>query len=169
MIAADSFVHHFGSRSFVAGDVDYEAELRAKHTIFRKKWNLPVADAQNTTVNPASLMNLGFIPALHFHPLPGVTNISLWDWEKDSWVRHGEAFFKAGRLDEAQRVFRRVLDLCPGHVKAANNLACTLWQTCDEEEAIPEAIGILEGILAVDPGNEDAMWNLQEMGVGVHN
>ncbi len=163
VIAADSFVHHYGSRSFVDGDVDYAAELRAKHAIFRKKWNLPVGEDQNAPLDTAALLNLGFIPALHFHPLPGGNNIPLWDWEKDTWIGRGEAFFKAGRLDEAQRVFRLVLALCPGHGPAANNLACALWQTCDEEKAIPEAVEILEGILARDPDNEDAKWNLQEM------
>jgi GT2 family glycosyltransferase len=163
LIAADSYVHHFGSRSFVDGKVDYAAELTAKHEIFRNKWNLPDSGQQNCTVNPMALKGLGFIPALHYHPLPGVPTITLWDWEKENWIRRGEAFFQAGRLDEAQRIFRRILDLCPGNTRAANNLACARWQTGDTQEAMPEAVRILEDVLKQDPDNEDARWNLEEM------
>ncbi len=113
LIAADSFVHHFGSRSFVDGKIDYAAALRDKHEIFRRKWNLPDDDQQNCSVNPVALKGLGFIPPLHFHPLPEVAIIGLWDWEKENWQRRGEAFQQAGRLDEAQRVFNRVRQLCP--------------------------------------------------------
>ncbi len=163
IIAADSFVHHFGSRSFVEGKVDYSTLLDQTHEIFRRKWNLSVGHSQNMKINPEALASLGFIPALHFEPLPGLTTLALWDWEKDHWNKRGEAFFNEGRLDEAQRVFRRIVELSPGFDRAANNLACALWQTCDQEKAIPEAVQILEGILERDPKNEDALWNLKEI------
>ncbi len=164
VIAADSFVHHFGSRSFTDGAVDYAAELAAKHEIFLKKWNLPATDSKNTTIDPGALKNIGFIPALHFHPLPGISSFSLWAWEKEKWIRRGEDCFKAGRLNEAERIFRQVLNFCPGHVRAGNDLACVLWQTGEGTEGHAEAIRILEDILLHNPDNEDALWNLQEMG-----
>lgn len=163
LIAKDSFVHHFGNRSFKDGQLDYHAEMMEKHEIFRQKWNLPPSDPQDCTINPAALRSLGFIPALHFHRLPGLATLPLWDWEKENWLRRGEAFFQEGRLDEAKRVFRQVLDLCPGHNQAANNLACTLWQTQDAINDRPEALKILNEILKRDPENEDARWNLEQM------
>jgi len=163
VIAADSFVHHFGSRSFVSGKVDYANELRLKHEIFRKKWNLSSGDGSDESLNLGAMTFLGFVPALHFQALPDVPTIPLWDWEKDKWILQGEGFFVAERFDEAVRVFRQVLHFCPEDNRAANNLACTLWRIGDPTDGIPEALRILEGVLQRDPGNEDARWNLQEM------
>ena len=47
VVAQDCFVHHFGSRSFVAGGVDYGAQLDEKFEIFRRKWDL-AANARET-------------------------------------------------------------------------------------------------------------------------
>ncbi len=163
VIAADSFVHHFGSRSFVAGKVDYAEELRLKHEIFRNKWNLNTTKGGDDSLNLAAMSFLGFVPALHFQPLPEVSTIPLWDWEKDKWINQGEGFFQANRLDEAQRVFRQILQFNPENTRAANNLACTLWRIGDPVTGIAEAITILEKVLEQDPDNEDAKWNLQEM------
>ncbi len=163
VIAADSFVHHFGSRSFVDGKVDYADELRKKHEIFRKKWDLPVNLEGEQNINLVALAYLGFVPALHFQPLPGLSHIPLWDWEKDKWILQGEDYFQVSRLDEAQRIFRRILEFHPANNRAANNLACTLWQIADPVVTIPEALQILEDILRRDPENEDAKWNLEKM------
>ncbi len=163
MIAADSFVHHFGSRSFVDGKIDYSDELRKKHEIFRKKWDLPAADEHDQTINLAALAYLGFVPPLHFQPLPSTAHIPLWDWEKEKWLNQGEDFFQVGRLDAAQRIFRQILNFHPTDNRAASNLACTLWQLADPVNGMPEAVQILEEVLKRDPENEDAKWNLEEM------
>lgn len=63
------------------------------------------------------------------------------------------------RLDEAWRAFTRVQDLAPGFHRAANNLACILWQL----DRCEEAVGILEKVRQEDPDNEDARWNLEQM------
>jgi GT2 family glycosyltransferase/Tfp pilus assembly protein PilF/glycosyltransferase involved in cell wall biosynthesis len=39
MIAADVFVHHFGSRSFIANKLDYRHLLSGNRKLFRNKWN----------------------------------------------------------------------------------------------------------------------------------
>jgi len=163
VIAADSFVHHFGSRSFVAGKVDYAGELTRKHEIFRTKWNLPESDGPGQEINLVALSYLGFVPALHFQPLPQVNTIPLWDWEKEKWLKSGEDYFQVGRLDEARRIFRLILDLYPENNRAANNLACTLWQIGDYENGVAEALKILDDVLKRDPENADALWNIQEM------
>lgn len=163
VIAADSFVHHYGSRSFAEARMDYAALLDAKQEIFRRKWNLSDDDQGRFQVDPRVLKALGFVPALHFEPLPGIPVINLWDWEKEHWIQLGEEFFQAGRLEEARRIFRKIHSLYPDSSRAANNLACTLWRLGDTEKGIPEAIQILQEVLATDPQNEDARWNLQEM------
>ncbi len=165
VVALDSFVHHFGSRSFVDGKVDYARQIDEKQRIFRRKWNLPGATGGVNTLNLEQLLMLGYMPPLHFHPLPegpGVTVHPLPAWEEARWIQLGEAFFGKGRGQKAVRIFRAVLERNPASSLAANNLACALWQT-EGDGARQEAVQVLRTLLQRDPQNEDARWNLQEM------
>ena len=42
-VCEDAFIHHFGSRSFVANNVDYAATMRANWAYFAAKWGYPSA------------------------------------------------------------------------------------------------------------------------------
>ena len=53
--------------------------------------------------------------------------------------------------------------LRPELARAANDLACVLWRRDPEGEGRREAVRLLEGVLARDPDDEDARWNLAEM------
>ncbi len=44
VIAADAFVHHFGSATFMASEIDFGGLMRENEQIFRKKWELPQRD-----------------------------------------------------------------------------------------------------------------------------
>ena len=164
-VALDSFVHHFGSRSFVDGKVDYSAQIQEKFEVFRRKWNLEAKARSSASLNLEQLMLLGFIEPLHFCPLPALGNHRehpLGDWEEAIWLHKGEAFFTKGRLNEAERIFRAVLRQRPGSTRAANDLACTLWKK-EGNENQEEAVAILLEVLQADPDNEDARFNLEEM------
>ncbi|MBI3635244.1 MAG: glycosyltransferase [Candidatus Rokubacteria bacterium] len=39
MVAADVFIHHFGSRTFVGEGVDWHAAMKHGETVFREKWS----------------------------------------------------------------------------------------------------------------------------------
>ncbi|MCP4573947.1 MAG: glycosyltransferase [bacterium] len=168
--AQDCFVHHFGSRSFAAGNVDYMKQIAARWEIFRRKWNLPPEARETGDLELERLVVEGFSPLLHTEPLPpadGAVRLPLSDWEIESGLERGEGLFAAGRLAEAEQVFRSVLREDPASDRAAGDLACTLWQD-DPAVNLPEAVSLLEGVLERDPDNEDARWNLQEMqGVAV--
>lgn len=166
VVAWDAFVHHFGSRSFVAGGVDYAGELDEKFEVFRRKWNLSPDSRRSGELHLDRLIAEGFVPGLHFQPLPPggrVRSLPLPAWEARRWTDQGESFFAAGRLAEAERMFRAVLALRPDHDRAANDLAVVLWQGDPRGPGRQEAVGILAGVLARDPLNEDAQWNLQAM------
>ncbi len=165
-VAKDSFVHHFGSRSFIAGGVDYDHELDEKFQIFRQKWDLEPTARQTGNLNLQQLIDDGFVPALHFHPLPASANVEvlpLQRWEADRWVTKAEQYYAAEKLTKAAAMLRAVLAGCPDHDRAANDLAVICWQEDPDGEGRREAVDILATILARDPRNEDARWNLQQM------
>lgn len=165
VVVFDSFVHHFGSRSFVEGGIDYASQIDEKFQIFRKKWSLEPTARSAANLNLEQLLRLGFIAPLHFEHLPRNGQVAvqpLETWEEFRWLAQGEAFFEKRRFDDAERIFRAVLDLNPDSLRAANNLACTLWQRNDEGD-LDESVAVLEKILRQDPNNEDAQWNLKEI------
>ncbi len=169
-IVHDAFVHHFGSRSFVAGGVDYAAQMDEKFEIFRTKWNLPENVRETGDFNLTQIILGGAVGARHFEPLPpsdNVTRLPLPAWEAAAWTVCGEESFQKGNLFEAEKMFRAVLALAPHDSRAGNDLACTLWQGDPDGEGGAEARRIIEGILAREPENEDARWNLAEM-TGAH-
>jgi GT2 family glycosyltransferase len=165
VVAFDSFVHHFGSRSFVAGQVDYAAQISEKFAIFGRKWNLKTGARSTAELDLNKLLHVGYLAPLHFHPLPAAAGVRvhpLADWELDRWLRLGEALFEKGCLHDAERVFRAVLAGRPDSLRGANDLACTLWKLQGPDQ-LAEAVTILEDVLRQDPANEDASWNLQEI------
>ena len=70
-VCNDVFIHHFGSRSFVANNVDYSATMNANWERFARKWGftgpLPAAG-----YNGAEAHARGFRRAEHYHSLPAV-------------------------------------------------------------------------------------------------
>jgi GT2 family glycosyltransferase len=165
-VAVDCFVHHFGSRSFVENNLDYGKMLDEKFEIFRRKWDL-AADARETgDFELVRLIHRGFVPGLHFQPLPASPHYSiapLAPWQAEQWVDRGEREFKAGQTDAAQRIFRTLLERVPGHARASNDLACVLWQTDTDGAGVAAAKRILNELLAREPDNADAQWNLEQI------
>jgi GT2 family glycosyltransferase len=70
-VCNDVFIHHFGSRSFAANNVDYAATMNTNWERFAKKWgfngSLPEA---GYTADKAHAR--GFRRAEHYHPLPAM-------------------------------------------------------------------------------------------------
>ena len=165
VVARDCFIHHFGSRSFVAAGVDYGKQIDAKWQVFRRKWNLPPDARQNGQIDLERLMTEGFVPVLHAEQLPAdqrARNLPLPAWQVGSSLDHAEALFAVGRLAEADRALRAVLRDHPAHPRAASDLACALWQR-DPQRGLEEAVALLEGVLDTDPENTDASHNLDQM------
>jgi len=165
-IVADCFIHHFGSRSFVENQLDYETNMDEKFEIFRRKWGLD-SDARETgDFKLEQLICRGFVPALHFQSLPPSPYFSeapLQNWQAEKWIAQGEADFQAGNLDVASRIFAAVLARQPENTRAGNDLACTLWRADSDGSGLAAATNLLQKILAREPDNEDARWNLAEI------
>ncbi|MDX2474704.1 MAG: glycosyltransferase [Candidatus Krumholzibacteria bacterium] len=165
-VAIDCFIHHYGSRSFTDNDLDYGEMLDEKFEVFRRKWDL-APDARTTgDFQLTRLVARGFVPGLHFQPLPDSPHydlVPLQQWQADQWVSEGEKDFGAGNLESARRLFEAVLARCPGHVQAGNDLAVVRWQSDTDGTGMAAAKVILEDILVRHPDNEDAQWNLAEI------
>jgi GT2 family glycosyltransferase len=161
VVARDSFIHHFGSRSFADGKVDYAAAMDEKWEIFRRKWHLaPEARAQGS-FDLEALVAGGFTPLLHTAALPAPAPRPVCpSWLVDAAVARSEALFAGGRLAEAATTLRAVLTRDPDHARAASDLAVVLWQA-DPDGGIAEACALLEGVLAAHPGDADARHNLE--------
>lgn len=163
MLAEDSFVHHFGSRSFAAGKVDYVAELDDKFAIFKRKWNLPEALRPQDPAPFAQLVGEGFAAGLHVEPLaagPRLEPLPLPAWELDRRVDLAEDLFSRDRLAEAVRLLRGVLALRPDDPRAASDLAVVMWQ----QGEIAGARQLLTDVLARHPEHKDARHNLAAIG-----
>jgi GT2 family glycosyltransferase len=68
-VCDDVFIHHFGSRSFAANNVDYMATMNENWSRFAKKWGmsgpLPVQGYRGAQVHAR-----GFVRAQHYVPFP---------------------------------------------------------------------------------------------------
>lgn len=73
-------------------------------------------------------------------------------------LRQGERRYAAGDFSAAVDAFRKVLRLDAACLRARNNLACALWATGRQDDAIFEAVGALKS----DPDDADATWNLSQ-------
>lgn len=70
-VCNDVFIHHFGSRSFAANNVDYSATMNANWERFAKKWGF-AGPLPATGYSGAQAHARGFRRAEHFHPFPSV-------------------------------------------------------------------------------------------------
>ena len=80
-------------------------------------------------------------------------------WDIQRWIARGEQYFHDQWFDDAARLFREALAWSPGDIRAANDLACTLW----EQRRHGEAVSLLEGVLARHPEAAEARANLEQM------
>ncbi len=68
-VCDDSFIHHFGSQSFAANNVDYMATMHGNWAKFAQKWRYAPAYPTNGYDPRKAIIN-GFDRAKHYAPLP---------------------------------------------------------------------------------------------------
>jgi GT2 family glycosyltransferase len=76
-VAQDSFVHHFGSRTFVGRQIDYSARIADSYARFARAWNLASTTLDSATGSyPITriLETTRFDPTRHYAPLVAVAD-----------------------------------------------------------------------------------------------
>ncbi|MFN2448639.1 MAG: glycosyltransferase family 2 protein [Candidatus Baltobacteraceae bacterium] len=69
-VCDDVFIHHFGSQTFAANNVDWTATMRENWPKFARKWALPDRQ-EGGGYTPAAAIRRGFDRERHYVPLPG--------------------------------------------------------------------------------------------------
>lgn len=68
-VCDDVFIHHFGSKTFAANKVDWQATMRENWTKFASKWALPPQQVDGG-YQPLPVIRRGFVRDKHFFALP---------------------------------------------------------------------------------------------------
>ena len=68
-VCDDVFIHHFGSKTFAANKVDWQATMRENWAKFAAKWELP-SKQEGGGYQPLPAIRRGFVREKHFFALP---------------------------------------------------------------------------------------------------
>jgi len=161
-IAEDCFVHHFGGRTFMGEQIDYEKSLHKNWEIFKQKWAIPPDLAYGTPFDMATVLRQRFDPDKHFFPLKAKGHSFSNNMTPQALVEKlikGEEQFHQGHYQEAEEIFRGVIADHARNTEARNDLACLLWQTGSIEDALKE----LRKAMEIDPDDRDVIWNFGQI------
>ena len=148
VIARDSFVHHYGGRTFLAGGGRQQALLR-NWELFKSKWDLPADLAYGQGFDVTHLLSRPFDSTRHFFPLNSGDVTAGASFET---VR-ADGLEALARQDwaAAAEALRRALEACPDDSATANALAVALLG----QGSLRECRRLLQGILGKHP--DDAL------------
>jgi GT2 family glycosyltransferase len=138
-MASDSFVHHFGSRTFAGAKIEYSSAMHDNWLRFERKWQVPaIRDEHGRMVgyDPAALLRtIRFEEQRDYAPIAGVPDAG----EQVSIERRGRALLvpaDALRPDETRERFALAL----GAVGPADDV--TLVVRVDPQDEV--SLGLLE-------------------------
>lgn len=158
-VASDTYVHHYGSRTFVGEKIDHRQCMESAWSRFKEKWgidaSLPLGEmyripqqAFDRQTHHAELPKAGIVPV----DRPGETEAQHAE-RYNSW---GERMYALDRQEDARAYFERALDVNDGCANALNNLGVLAVDKND----VAQAAGFLERSVLNDQGNANTLWNL---------
>lgn len=123
--------------------------------------------AQRDEITPATNPNAANIVAAALFQIGRYSECLLWceglspslSGDASFTSMHGAVLRRAGRLDEAERVFRAALEMHPNNPFLRNNFANLLI----DQNSFAEAESILQALLKENPEYEDARENLNRL------
>lgn len=99
-VCDDVFIHHFGSQSFAANNVDYARTMNENWAKFAQKWGLPQAfPADGYQARP--LYTRGFDRAKHFFALPRTAPHTT-EAVEEAWLPDARILFYTSVRDETE-------------------------------------------------------------------
>jgi Flp pilus assembly protein TadD len=152
MVAADVFIHHFGSRTFIGQEIDFEAAMKHGQEVFMKKWNAQRKnghDASGTELLEAGRQRL---TEEQFQSAAELFKAALQLAPEDAaiWNELGCAEALSCRAESAEVAFKKAISLGLANDSAKANLA-SLYSSLGR---YLEAIALYEQVLTADPDLE---------------
>ncbi len=121
-IACESFVHHFGSRTFKGERIDHEKLMAENWTIFKAKWGLPQGLPLRAPYDISALLAQPFDPDLHYvspasksAEIQGGKWFAAPDWAHPSWEDIVEQYIRSNRAGDGS-----LLQLYAGYLTASD-------------------------------------------------
>ena len=109
VIVGDVFIHHFGSRTFLNSSVDYARLLERNRTLFIEKWHI-APEKWSTLINASQNARISGEPI-------GIRS----DYSAAVFAL-GTRLLESGRLLDAAKQFRTLLEMKPGFSEARKYL-----------------------------------------------
>jgi GT2 family glycosyltransferase len=103
-VCEDVFIHHFGSQSFAANNVDYAKTMNENWSKFAQKWGLPQA-FPTAGYQARPLFSKGFDRAKHYFALPQpgpVSTVNEDEDEDDAWLPDARMLFYTAVRNESE-------------------------------------------------------------------
>ncbi len=168
MVDESTFIHHYGSQSFVANKIDYKKSLDDREKLFEKKWpgvdyeellelKNPLVQAIEEKLHRAEQLFLNgqmaeagalYRQILQDNPIEGAALLGAAYTSKN-----------LGNADESVRYLSRLLKIFPDNAIAYNELGTVFVQTGDREKAADLFIKAIE----LDPACVDAQRNYADL------
>ncbi|MGB9697807.1 MAG: glycosyltransferase [Thermodesulfobacteriota bacterium] len=145
-IAEDSYVHHFGNRTFIGESIEYSESLKRNWEIFKKKWGIPEDIEYGAKYDLGWILNQDFDPIKHYYPI-NADELSIYQ---------GEALFNMGDMEGAEHIFQRILSWDPKNVDVLNDLGVICFQKGEFEQAI----AYFNQVLKLNENHSEALENL---------
>ena len=135
-VCDDSFIHHFGSQSFAANNVDYMATMHGNWAKFAQKWGYAPAYPTNG-YEPRKAIIKGFDARKHYAPLPPPREVPQTALESVSGPR--STVFLAAVHDE--RTWSETAEFVRRYLQAFDADADVMLKIGTSGEPVAETIG----------------------------
>ena len=140
-MAEDSFVHHFGSRTFIGEKIDYRQSLLRNWELFKEKWGLPKELPYEQGYRLDQMSVNSFEPHIHRVPLhieadkPAVSQPSASGATAQAYGQI-QALLKQGDTQSALERLKTLVKTDPDCSPAHNDLGVLYYQAGEMEKSL---------------------------------
>ncbi|MDH3883092.1 MAG: glycosyltransferase, partial [Desulfobacterales bacterium] len=161
-IASDSFIHHFGSRTFVGENIDYRNSLTKNWELFKEKWGLPFELPYGSPYSLSQMKHTLFDPIVHYYPLQeedySTMNFDDHLSKVEDLYAGIEKQFKTMSTNEAIAEIEKLLANHPEFAIGYNDLGVLHYQVGNKEDSLKN----YETAVRLDPENITFKKNLAD-------
>jgi len=161
-IALDSFIHHFGNRTFVGEKIDYRSSLFKNWELFKEKWGLPFELPYGSPYNLSQMKHTTFDHSIHYYPLEeeGYSNMNF-DYhpsKAEDLYASIQTQLKTMSTNEAIAEIEKLLANLPEFAIGYNDLGVLHYQAGNKEDSLKN----YEMAVRLDPENMVFQKNLAD-------